>query len=172
MRRSIAGTLTRGRVGLGGSASAPGDGEHLDRLRDPLEVDGARVVRGDGPLERVEGRARDDDLTLAGQRPDTRGLVDADAGEVESARDGVGAVDTDADGGREAVRLAMVRELALDRDRALDRGIGRCERHNEAVTLMADLLSAVLGDARAERVVVPADQVAPRVIADDPDEAR
>ena len=61
---------------------------------------------------------------------------------------------------------AMVGELALDRDRARERVVGRVEPHEEPVAGRHDLLAAVIREQRPEGLVVPAQDALPRLVAE------
>jgi hypothetical protein len=67
--------------------------------------------------------------------------------------------------GAESLGLPMIGQAALDGDGALDGPIRIIERQEEAVPGALDLLPAVLGHQGAKGLVVPADHLAPRLIA-------
>ncbi|HEV2058064.1 MAG TPA: hypothetical protein VGR11_01825 [Solirubrobacteraceae bacterium] len=72
----------------------------------------------------------------------------------------------DAQSWGEAVHAAVRRERALDLDRARECIAAALERDEEAVPGVVDLLAAVAGEEVAQRLIMPPQQVRPRVIAD------
>src|SRR5438093_891945 len=91
-------------------------------------------------------------------------------GEVAALARGLGGMQPDPNGRSEAVLAAVAHEAALDVDRAVDAVDGTLEGHEESVAGVVDLVAAVLGDRRAQLAVVPAQDLAPRLVADHPDE--
>src|SRR6266508_680439 len=148
------------------TALPPADRQHLDGTLDALQLDAARRAGRVGAFAPVERRPGHEDLALARESADPRGFVYADAGVVQAALHRRGFVHADAHARRETVRLAVLRQVLLDRDGAVDRGGGGVERNDEPVALMPDLLAAVRRDDAAERVVVPAHQALPGVVTD------
>src|SRR5512135_2152343 len=64
---------------------APDDRQDLERLADPLRRHGPRLCRRERAARGVERPARDEDLGLLRERAHARGLMDADAGVIETA---------------------------------------------------------------------------------------
>ena len=81
-------------------------------------------------------------------------------------------MDADAHRGREALCLPLIGEPALDRDRGVDRAIRVVEGQEEAVACGLDLLAPVLGDDRPKRLVVPAEEPLPALVAEKLGESR
>ena len=73
---------------------------------------------------------------------------------------------------REPVAPTMLRKRSLDRDGAGDGAVGRGKRHEEPVSRVVHLLTAVPRDQRAQGAIVPRAEIRPCLIADCLDEAR
>jgi hypothetical protein len=96
--------------------------------------------------------------------------MDAAAAVVAALACRLGRVEADAYQRREAVLAAVPSQPSLDVDRTLDGIVGALERDEETVTGGVDLLAAMLCEGRSELPVVPAQQLRPGVIADEPDQ--
>src|SRR5687768_18459219 len=70
----------------------------------------------------------------------------------------------------EAVLPPVAHESPLDVDGALDGVTGALEGHEEAVAGMVDLVTLVLRDGRAKLLVMPAQDLAPGLVADEADQ--
>jgi steroid delta-isomerase-like uncharacterized protein len=90
--------------------------------------------------------------------------VDTAALIVGSLPGGFGLMDADAHPGGEAVLQTVALEGPLDLEGATDGGFGPFERDEEAVADAVDLLAAVAGEEGAQGLVVPAQQVIPRLV--------
>ena len=152
--------------------SAPVDRHDLDRFADALQGDRARLGATElagGVRERPRAR---EDLASFGQSADPRCFMDPLARVVQAPTVDRGGVDADPELEREPVRLAVLREPSQNGDRALD-GLGRItKRGHEPVARVPNLLAHVLGDQRPERVVVPAHEFLPGLVADRLDQVR
>ncbi len=90
-------------------------------------------------------------------------------GEVVPLRSRLSSVDTDPHPGGETVLSAMFGKPALDGHRRLHAVSGIVERNEKPVTGVANLMASVLGQLRAQRPVVPANQILPCLIAEKAD---
>ena len=137
------------------SLASPLDRAHGHVVLEALERDLAVVRR----LELAELGHRVEaceDLLALGGRADPRRGVHALAVVVLLALQRAVGVDADAE-----VELELLRDRALDRDRGLH-GLGRVlEGGEEPVAGVVDHLAAVVGEDRAERLVVAAEDVVP-----------
>jgi hypothetical protein len=100
------------------------------------------------------GSERPNLATLAQVR-DSGGLVDTLAGEVATDLGGARGVHSDPDRRAESLRLALLRQAALNRDGAGDGLLGRVESDEEPVARGRDLLALVGVEERSKRLVVP-----------------
>jgi hypothetical protein len=66
--------------------------------------------------------------------------------------------------GREAVRTAMIGQLPLNGDRALECGRRIRERDEKSVACMIHFLTAMLSETLSERAVEPGDELRPGLI--------
>jgi len=71
---------------------------------------------------------------------------------------------------RETLLPPLLGQATLDRDGTPDRVGGARERNEEPITLVTDLLAAMLGDQCPKRLIVPADQSLPGLVNDRSDE--
>ncbi len=84
---------------------------------------------------------------------------------VEARAVGFGPMQADANPRGEALTSTVVRELALDGQRAFERQVDVIESEEEAVPGRLDLLTTVLGDQGSQRLVVPSQHAGPRLVA-------
>src|SRR5205085_9690696 len=106
-----------------------------------------------------------EDLLAVREGGDPGRLVDALAREILADLRGAGGVEPDPDLGRESGRAAMLGQAALDRDGTPERLVRRVEPDEEAVAGRDDLFSLELGEQTAQRLVVPAQDALPRIVA-------
>jgi len=81
-------------------------------------------------------------------------------------------MNADADGRREAMVPAMFAQCPLDRHGARKGCGGVGEHDEEAVACVVDFLACVVGEQRAQRPIVPLDEVEPGLVTDRLDETR
>ena len=81
-------------------------------------------------------------------------------------------MDPDPDGRREAIRLAVFGQVALQVDGGVEGLVGTAKGEKEAVAGGLDLLALVLGHNRPDRMVVPANKASPGLVTDQLGKAR
>jgi hypothetical protein len=72
--------------------------------------------------------------------------------------------------GAKALPPAVIEEGSLNGDRALDRGVGNREGHEETVAGVIHFLAPVSGEEGAERLIVPPNEIRPRLVANSLDQ--
>jgi len=122
------------------------DGHDLDGLADPAKLGDAWARTGEARSSRA--LAAREDLAALGEGGDPRRLVDAAALDVLAELAHSGGVHADSDLRRESLRLPVLRELPLYRDRGGQRSVGCLEGDEEAVSRRAQLLACVTGEDR------------------------
>src|SRR5262245_4137704 len=113
-----------------------------------------------------------EDLLPSGQRADPGSGMHTHSAPVATLSRRLRNVEADPDRRGEPVLLAMLPERLLDRHGASERGTWIDEGHEDAVTGGAHDIALVRGHQRSKRLVVPSDQVPPRLVADDAGEVR
>ena len=131
-------------------------------------IGSGRVTRGgDQPLARLGDRVRRcEDLAATRERADACGDVDRDPAVVRAALGRIRRMQADPHCKFVATAVAVIAKRLLDRDRGLDRGARRLERGEEPVAGRVDDLPPASPDHPAQRVIVPAQESLPGVVAE------